>query len=136
MSRSRSRRKTGTRQPAPNNPDSLFTAPEDFGGPIRTVDDLKAPSLYEMQQKTIDATLGIIDKLTNREQTPPPPKWARWLGYGYTLAIVALTLIALSYFLHGRYPESTASEDLAKIAVSALFALVVGMAKGSLPGSK
>jgi hypothetical protein len=131
---SRSRGKTVKGQPTPNNPNSSFTAPQDFAGPINTPDDLII-KVIETQQKTIDGQQRTINTLL-QPKIQPPPKWAQLVNYGYLIVMIALISIALSYFLHGRYPESTASEDLAKMALSTLGALLVGMAKSALPSNK
>jgi hypothetical protein len=144
MSRSKSRGKTfkskskgktfkGSLTPSNRNSSSdLPTAPFDIGGAINTPEI----TAMEIQQRTIDGQLKIIANLTDPKPTSPPPMWAQLLNYGYFIVLVALTLIALSYFLHGRYPESTASEDLARLALSTMGALLFGMARSSLPGNK
>jgi len=136
MSRRQSKRKTVKGPLTPSNRNSssdLPTAPFDIGGgPINTPEI----TAMEIQQRTIDGQLRIIDKLTDPKPTSPPHKWAQLVNYGYLIVIIALILIVLSYFLHGRYPESTASEDLAKTALLALIALLTGIAKGTLPGNK
>jgi hypothetical protein len=138
MSRDRSRRKTGRGQLAPknrNDSSGLPEAPFDQVGPFNTPDNLTIKVL-EAQQKTIDGQQRTIDTLIKPKQIQPPPKWAQLVNYGYLIVMIALILIALSYFLHGRYPESTASEDLAIMALSTLGALLVGMAKSALPSNK